>query len=82
MGYWCVMQLKLQGAAHRGSAEALLDDEMKSLEMIIMRAPHNESAWQYLRGLCSMTHDKPFQPSLQGLCLKVILEQTACVNIR
>ena len=76
------MQLKLQGAAHRGSAEAFLDDEMKSLEMIIMRAPHNESAWQYLRGLCSMTHDKPFQPSLQGLCLKVILEQTACVNIR
>ncbi len=76
------MQLKLQHAAHRGSAEALLDNEMKSLEVIIIRAPHNESAWQYLCGLCSMTHDKRFQPSLQGLCLKVILEKTACVNIR
>ena len=81
MGRQRIMQLKLWDAVNRNSAEALLDDEMKALEIIIMRAPHNESAWQYLRGLCSMAYHKPCQPSLQGLCLKVMLKQEACISI-
>lgn len=48
---------------------------MESLSIIILAAPHNESAWNYLRGLCgSLKHDVPLEPSPRSLCLQVALE--------
>ena len=56
----------------RESAEALLRSELDSLSTIIMRAPHNESAWNYLRGLCcNLTLGALLEPSPTALCLEV-----------
>lgn len=56
----------------RESAESLLRSELESLSTIIMKAPHNESAWNYLRGLCcNLTLSALLEPSPIALCLKV-----------
>ena len=59
-------------AGCREPAEALLESELASLRTIILRAPHNESAWNYLRGLCcNLKQSAPLNYSPRDISLKV-----------
>ncbi len=67
-------------AGCREPAEALLESELASLSTIILRAPHNESAWNYLRGLCcNLKQSAPLNYSPRDISLKVdLLEIPQC----
>lgn len=60
------------GPGCREPAEPLLELEVASLSTIILRAPHNESAWNYLRGLCcSLKQSAPLNHSPREIALQV-----------
>ena len=61
---------------HRGDAEQVFQRELSYTRSMILKAPHNESSWNYLRGLCTslgLAYKMSLEPSLSCLCLEVRL---------
>ena len=61
----------------RQDIEELFQEELVYTSGLIRKAPHNESAWVYLRGLCTSLgepHRMALEPALRRLCCEVPAE--------
>lgn len=70
-------------ALHRGNAEEVFQSEVLYTRALILKTPHNESSWNYLRGLCTalgLPHKMSLEPSVATLCLEVSCMMPAVVR--
>ena len=64
---------------HRRDVEELFQEELAYTSGLIRKAPHNESAWVYLRGLCTslgVPNRMAREPALRRLCCEVLAERS------
>ncbi|CAL8468623.1 g8163 [Coccomyxa elongata] len=67
--------------AKEGNAEQVFQSEVLYTRALILKAPHNESSWNYLRGLCTalgLPHKMSLEPSVATLCLEVLQQKSSC----
>lgn len=67
----------------RRDPEELFQEELAFSSRLIRKAPHNESAWTYLRGLCTslgLPHKMALEPALHRLCCEVRRPYWLCMS--
>lgn len=82
-------EVTLKCAVCRGDAKQIFHREVAYTKSMILKAPHNESAWNYLRGLCTslgLPHKMAVEPSLSDLCSEVcfflVPKHSCCTGLR